>query len=277
MLRTESAEPAPLPEGLLCLGCGYDVRGLTSDRCPECGLSLAALRAGGSNIPWAHRQSLGWFQAFWKTVWWVTRWPQRLPTETARPIHFRDSQSFRWITTLHAYGTVVVGSIASAVWDPLYDWGTTADLWLGLGLAQVVALVWLAGLPGLASYFFHPRRQALEQQNRAIALSYYGWGAMAWLPLGLPFFVAGLVLVRNPPSDLLGGACLGVAVLVAVLTVVLWQRRVYRCFRRVGHVGLVGSWGRIVLLNLLALGLLLLTLVFSGTLFYAGLIVRSLL
>lgn len=239
--QADPADQPPQPEGLLCPGRGYDLRGLTSDRCPECGLALAALRAGETSIPWVRRQGVGGFRAFWKTVWWVTRWPQRLPAEMARPLHYRDSQTFRWVTTLHAYGTVVAGSLAWAVWKLLYSQVTMADLWLGLGIAQVVALVLLAGLPGLASYFFHPRRFSIEQQNRAIALSYYGWGVLAWLPLALPFFVAGLILVRSAAAYLLGGACFAVVVPLVGLTIGLWQKRVYGGFRQVLHAGTVGS------------------------------------
>lgn len=274
--QASSTDQPPLPEGLLCPGCGYDLRGLTSDRCPECALALTALRAGEVNIPWVHRQRLGRFRAFWKTVWWVTRWPRRLPVEMARPIHYRDSQTFRWVTTLHAYGTVVAASTAWAVGELLYSQGTTAGLWLGLGIAQVIALVLLVGLPGLASYFFHPRRLSVEQQNRAIALSYYGWGVLAWLPLALPFFVAGLFLVRSPASYLLGGACFAVAVPLVVLTIGLWQKRVYGGFRQVIHAGTAGSLARLVLLNVLALGLLLLALLLTASLLYVALVVGSL-
>ena len=49
----------PLPEGIYCLDCGYDLRGSTSARCPECGFSLELLRTGESQIPWAHRRELG--------------------------------------------------------------------------------------------------------------------------------------------------------------------------------------------------------------------------
>jgi hypothetical protein len=49
-----------------CVGCGYNLRGLISDRCPECGLKLD--EAAAAPIPWEGRRHLGAFRAFWRTV-----------------------------------------------------------------------------------------------------------------------------------------------------------------------------------------------------------------
>ncbi len=66
----------------------------------------------------------------------------------------------------------------------------------------------LAALPGVASYCFRPRRLSVEQQNRAIALSYYAWAPLAAAPLMLLFSAAGAFItvtkgVPDPPVVLL--------------------------------------------------------------------------
>ncbi len=120
---------APLPEGLYCPDCGYDLRSLTSTRCPECGFGLEAVRAGESQIPWTYRRELGRFRAYWKTVWLVLRWPKQFCLEVARPVSYRDSQSFRWMTVAHAYAAVLAGSAAWAAFDWLYNWRGGETMW----------------------------------------------------------------------------------------------------------------------------------------------------
>jgi hypothetical protein len=190
------ADLPPLPEGLFCLDCGYDLRGSTNARCPECGFSLELLRSGESQIPWSHRSELGRFRAYWKTVWLVIRWPKRICSEIARPVSYRDSQSFRWVTLLHAYLPILIASIAWVVFAHLQKLsGRETAYWVVAG-AQISLLRALTLLPGLASYFYQPRWLSVEQQNRAIALSYYSWAPLAVAPAALVFFLAILVLWR---------------------------------------------------------------------------------
>ncbi len=56
---------------IYCQKCGYNLRGLTAERCPECGRSLEGLRSPVSLIPWVHRREIGRLRAYWKTVWLV--------------------------------------------------------------------------------------------------------------------------------------------------------------------------------------------------------------
>ena len=49
---------------LYCQECGYNLRGLISNRCPECGWFLETVRATESQIPWVHRKKLAWFRAY---------------------------------------------------------------------------------------------------------------------------------------------------------------------------------------------------------------------
>jgi len=47
---------------------------------------------------------------------------------------------------------------------------------------------------GVASYWFHPRARPIEQQNRAIAISYYACGPLALTPIAVAIIVAAVLL-----------------------------------------------------------------------------------
>ena len=44
MYLEQAAKRERLP---MCLGCGYNLRGMTSDRCPECGMRIHDARSNG--------------------------------------------------------------------------------------------------------------------------------------------------------------------------------------------------------------------------------------
>lgn len=196
--REEPRDLPPLPVGCLCPQCGYDLRGLTSARCPECGFDLAAVRSQESRIPWSYRRQLGWLRAYWKTVWLVLRRPREFCLEVARPVSYRDAQAFRWVTLVHAQAAVLAASLAPTVADWVRTGRPAATLWLLIGGIQVWALLALAALPGLASYWFHPRHLPVGHQNRAIALSYYAWTPLALALLTVPLGALWMVLCLVP-------------------------------------------------------------------------------
>ena len=188
----------PLPTGTFCPECGYDLRGSTSPRCPECGFQLQPLRTVESQIPWAYRRELGWFRAYWRTTWRVIRRPKRFCLEMSRPVSFADSQSFRWITLLHAYVPALLGALAWVASRYARGRPLSEGDWWALGGLLLWVLLMLAALPGLASYFFQWRKLSIEQQNRAIALSYYAWAALPAVPIGLLVLLLGFELYRPP-------------------------------------------------------------------------------
>ncbi len=91
-----------IAQDIFCQDCGYNLRGLTGDRCPECGRSLEGLRSNVSKIPWVRRKEIGRFRAYWKTVWFVMFRQRQFCDEMARLVNYRDSQYFRWLTVLFA-------------------------------------------------------------------------------------------------------------------------------------------------------------------------------
>lgn len=194
---------------LYCSQCGYNLRGCAAERCPECGYDLAGFRTAEPQIPWARRRGIGWVRAYVKTLW-MTRMRHRVfCEEMARPVSYRDAQTFRWTTILLAYLPVLAGTVLAYLLNPPRLWSTPlstedflsgfgrgtptalelayADVWRAVVL-HVCFLLFLAAATGVPSYFFHPKALPIEQQNRAIALSYYLCGplvltacAVAWI------------------------------------------------------------------------------------------------
>ena len=201
----------PIETDILCPSCSYNLRGLTSDRCPECGLALDAIRSHTSQIPWVHRKKIGWYLAYWKTVWFVMTRRRQMSTETARPVSYSDAQKFRWLTILHAYlpilaATVLLYIYAPATWTTpksAFSWAPPgfmvgrlswpvlafSEVW-PVALLHVGFLLWLVAGTGGPSYFFHPRDLPVHEQNRAVALSYYASAALAWTFLPVCLFLA---------------------------------------------------------------------------------------
>jgi hypothetical protein len=196
-VSTPGSLPA-IPAGAVCQQCGYDLRGLTGAMCPECGRSLAGVRATVSQIPWSHHRDIGRFRAYWKTIWLVMFRQQEFCDELARPVDFVDSQRFRWMTVLHAAAPAAAVIVVTGL---LYgdrlrlQWDLPSGGWLmavlaGFWLHYVLFLLAATGAP---SYFFHPKACPIEQQNRAIALSYYASG-----PLALMFVPALALAIASP-------------------------------------------------------------------------------
>lgn len=183
--------PAALPAiavDLFCPSCAYNLRGLTGNRCPECGESIDGLRDPVSRIPWVHRKQLGWWRAYWKTVSFVMFKQKHFANEMARPVSYGDSQGFRWVTIGFAYIPVLLANLLVIVWpipSPNRDdimYATLTTVWAVVSLHVGFAL-FLAAATGIPSYFFQHRSVPISQQNRAIALGYYACG-----PLSLALF-----------------------------------------------------------------------------------------
>lgn len=185
MTQTHGADDAgsTLTEGLLCPDCGYDLRGLPEMRCPECGLSVESLIAE-PGIPWVRRRKLGWFRAYWRTVWTVMFCHRRFAREVMRPVSCGDARRFRRLTIAHAYSPVLIWlGILWCVWpcevEPAIDYYG----WPLIVLLLACGLAFVAVATVIPSYFFRPRGLSIELQNRMVALSYYACAPLAWSPL----------------------------------------------------------------------------------------------
>jgi len=239
----EGEQSVPLQAGeypaiagdLFCTKCGYNLRGLTSNRCPECGYSLEELRSAVPGIPWVHRRHLGWFRAYWKTVWLVMFRQTKFCDEIARDVRFADSQSFRWLTILHVYLPILVGTIVLYSFGPTEPFGDPSlaaafvAVWPAVVL-HILLVVYLAAATGVPSYFFHPRSLPIHLQNRAIALSYYACG-----PLGAIFLPAlvGMIPMIAGLSYRWEALCLLIAFLVPLGQMTAWWLDLIHITRRV--------------------------------------------
>jgi hypothetical protein len=195
--------PIDLPDRF-CPGCGYDLRGIGSDRCPECGLTIDRTLAATSTIPWTHRRRIGVVHAYLKTVEMVIRWPGRLAREIERPVEFRDAIVFRRVTATLATVSVLALAVVLFIMGeiiPLVVARPFAFLPELLGVPVVCLGVWLAFLTagGVQSYWFDSHALPPAKRERAIALSYYACGPLALMPLlAVPL---GLVITVAPAID----------------------------------------------------------------------------
>lgn len=216
MAASQSINP-PAPQAtasadLFCPECGYNLRGIESVRCPECGTGFDRATLSVTRIPWSHRRTIGWFKAYWRTVFCVVFRTGRFAREASRPVSYRDARLFRWITLVHLYvpAIILLGFLWSIdfgkppappapgiplpidlsafrnlmdhrqeqkVIGSLYELAAPPTLWLAVGLFLLTAT-------GVGSYFFHPQYLPVAQQDRAVAISQYACAALAFMPLG---------------------------------------------------------------------------------------------
>ncbi len=230
-LPNSRADDSSVSEDLYCPDCGYNLRGLPAVRCPECGLSVEALLAE-PGIPWVRRHELGWFRAYWKTVWTVTFRHKRFAREILRPVSYADAQRFRWVTIVHAYLPLLVTLGLEYFWpEEVAEFPDTVRPWK-MWIAAAALLLFFIAATGVPSYFFHPRRLPVELQNRAVAMSYYTSAALAWM------FVSPLLSAIGLAVEGAVGGTVDLAVhLVAALVVLalfgVWLSDLRRLARRI--------------------------------------------
>lgn len=233
----DNVEQLPIVSDVLCQECGYNLRGLTRNRCPECGVDIASVRLEVSQIPWARRDEIGWFRAYWKTVWWTSIRYKRFCEEVVRSVDYRDSQLFRWITIVFAYLPLLVSTILvySLRRGPLQPWATEFKTLLDMVwpaiLLQVLAVGLLAMMTGAASYFFEARDLPVRQRNNAIAMSYYCCGSLAWMPL--PVLLAWLAPLTRGLAGVLPPLLGLIALFWGITLFVVWWLDLIHTVRRV--------------------------------------------
>lgn len=208
---------AAYADDLYCPECGYSLRGLTSGRCPECGLLLDFIESKVSLIPWERRREIGRLRAYWRTVWGAVFRPKRFCRAAYQPVSYRCAQKFRWLTVAHAFVALLVVSFAGEVLSdgPATEEAVEETGWWYIAVVGLSLLLALAAFTGIPTYFFHPRYLPVERQNRAVALSYYGSGSLSWsLPASIALCVVllGCRVFGNARTD----AIMAVAMLVSV-------------------------------------------------------------
>ncbi len=227
-------------EGVHCPGCGYDLRGATSERCPECGLRVDAAML---QLTWERRAELGRWRAFARTAWLASVHPNRLARLIAGRVDVPSARRFRWLVltilalaTLSAFFSIVgraggpgcfnlvsdrVGRGAPSVNALALFWSAGAMCWpvlpSGLVLAMWAGTAW--------DHWFVLRDLSPVRRNRAMAAARYtvapmlGCGvAVAMTAVWLGAKVDAEWLATNTERELKGLAIL-MAGVIAVLTV----------------------------------------------------------
>jgi len=190
-------EEALQTDSLHCPDCGYNLFGIASDRCPECGLSIDRSILGESRLAWSHRRRIGRVRAFLRTNVLVTFQPRRIALEVNRPVNYADAQKFRHLCILLAWLPLV----AVVLWIAWMS-DTPMSWWERLCFAIICGFsTWLyfLAITGLPSLFFHPKTLPTVRQNRAVALSFYAAAPLAWMLM--PAIILGVSgIMMNGPN-----------------------------------------------------------------------------
>ncbi|XAL98508.1 zinc ribbon domain-containing protein [Phycisphaeraceae bacterium D3-23] len=190
---------------LFCPACGYDLRGLETEACPECGagVDLAQLRL--SSIPWVLAQGFwGRVKGFLRTCERVMFKPARFSREVARPVSLKEARRFRsvvvgvvWLTLLAAAAMdwllLVYAQGQADDWGDFFEVSGISEAWLYI-TAALLLLLFLVGFTGLHLYALHPKALPVERQNRAVALGHYACAPLAFLPFVLLIRVTGAAI-----------------------------------------------------------------------------------
>ena len=225
-----------------CAACDYDLRGLSQNRCPECGLEFDPHFLPPADVPWLRRNDDaegGALLAYFRTVALVLFRPRKFGQTVWQDVEVRpgDAVRFRWVTIGIATGSMLALTLLA----------------MGAGSAMVVILPLLT--PPVLVFFwmatarfnliqFAPARFADEMRYRHLhELSCAGLAlsplaplfALVCVALGLPGQVVepvfGALLWATPVAwwygslrfQIHGGRCTrGDAVLHGVLLPFAW-------------------------------------------------------
>jgi hypothetical protein len=289
MMPEQIAAPAESTLEPICPRCGYDLRSIASDRCPECGLIIDRTAMSVSRIPWTHRRSIGRWRAYWRTNLLAIFRPRKLADEIARPVSLSDSQSFRHVTVFIAWATVLLSFIVLVVVDRksafegLRESGSHLGWWLETtSVAAGLLACWAALLmiSGAGSYFFHPRDLPTVVQNRGIALSYYTCAPLAWLWLpalccGIAGAISPLDFVQAGPGEKwVNGLVFAAGAFGVVIALACWSA-VVRLMARVTRCGIGRAIAMVIYLPIAWLICAAVAMLIPATALYLSLVYLS--
>lgn len=182
-----------------CLGCGYNLRGLSDSRCPECGRAVDVHEYDGLRAPWVERRRIGAMAAYWQTAALVTFRPGDFVGRFHwRRVRFHGSHTFRLWTVGWAAAAVVV-AVGALAWH-LGGVGATGLAVLAAALAPS-AVVFAYGATELAGFFIGPHMPSdtSEELFRARMINDYASAALAWTPV--PAAVLLLAVAAGKAAD----------------------------------------------------------------------------
>lgn len=232
---TTASSEAAISVDVFCPRCGYNLRGLTGGTCPECGDDVSAVHSARSVIPWTYRKTKSeprrTFRlapsaslAFFRTAWMAMFARRRLCLEISREASFADARAFRrwvvglaWLPFLGAGMIFAISRPGKGVVGATWIDDIASEVW-PVAVLVVGALLGLAAMTGLPSYWFHPKDTPVRFQNRAIALSYYACAPLGFVLVPVALLFAGAVL-----WELDGPSIIAVGLAIAVTLFVLFE------------------------------------------------------
>ena len=244
------AEIPPVGEiELICPNCGYDLRGIASTLCPECGQPFDRDTLAKSQIPWVYRSEIGRRKAYLRTAWLSLIRPRALASEIARPVSFADADSFRRATIWIIWPTALA---AAAIAARDYVWHLGWSEWIVAVAAAVGGRLFLISLTTSPGVFCRPAGQPPERRTRAEALSMYLCAALLGLVLATLLATAATLVYHSPglPYPLADAAAMLAAlgaIGIAVISLAAFWLNTLRLIPRATHC----TAGRVVTAALL--------------------------
>jgi hypothetical protein len=200
-----NSEPA---EGLLCARCGYDLRGLPSTCCPECGLPFDPSEVPPVDVPWLRRRQIGTFRAYFTTVWRVLLHPVQFGEQVWRIGDVRppEAEAFaRFTIAVATLCTTIVtcGPIAQAMTEPSRS--TWATLFVASLITASAAFVFF--FIATLRLQINPARGTRQHRLRFARMQNYacaGLGLIVVLPVMLLFVaVAEITGISTPGAPVM--------------------------------------------------------------------------
>jgi hypothetical protein len=273
MLMAQTTEqataPTPADRALYCPSCGYDLRGSPGDSCPECGAAIDRETLERAQIPWSRRRTEGRLKALRQTIWQATFHTKRFAEAAAGPVDYREARRFQITVILGMVSSVglILGACFVVAyllegWQYAMQWSAIA---YGVGLVLLTGLLLTATV--VHTYWLHPRKLPIEQQNRAVAMGYYAAAPVGLAPFTALLWVPGWIIAEaSGPLHLQSYWYLGMILLLiglgllAIIPLAQWRIALVIA-RRVAQRQGLGFWSLALGLPLLWLGLALFWLV----------------
>ena len=193
------------PAKRVCANCGYDLRGLQNDRCPECGEAFDPNVAPDPPVPWIHRRALGTWPAYWQTVRMSLFHPQKLATDiwSAPRVQPEAALCFRWVLIAQATISVML-AVGMIIWS--YPWTSVALMIVRLlGIEFGVALS--------LSMFFAIATDVVQNDAWQRALNHYTCAPLALVPIAA---LAGLI------TSWANGPVISCAIAMSAIILIWW-------------------------------------------------------
>jgi hypothetical protein len=183
----------------VCPMCGYDLRAIGSDRCPECGEPVPGSALETTSIPWESRRQ-GAAGSYLKTIWLVLANPGRLAAEATHVVPL-DPASARSFYRISLCAAVLPYVTAYALLFNDYNWRYRTSPWPTVQLLLIAAgltTLWLHRCFGVVRAAFRRipwplitmsprdvigiRPDATFAAKQADAVALYTSGALALAP-----------------------------------------------------------------------------------------------